>query len=161
MRGRIAERLGWIPEYPLYATKVREEGLKRSDIIKLSSGETNFRAPDHVREAAKRAIDAGRTFYTSGLGIPSLRRAIARKIRADHGVDVDPETEVVITAGGIQAIFVAMMAVLNPGEEVLICGLRATRRDVLLRSRQVPGSDWTPYQSNNTQFAPQPYGVRC
>ncbi|MGD0159303.1 MAG: pyridoxal phosphate-dependent aminotransferase [Candidatus Bathyarchaeia archaeon] len=104
----------------LQATKMRDVALKTKDVIKLTSGEPNFVTPSHIREAAKKALDEGNTFYTPTSGIPEFREAIADKIEEDFGVQVDPESEVMATPGAIEGIFLAIMCTVNPGEEVLI-----------------------------------------
>lgn len=89
------------------------------DIISLSAGEPDFDTPAHVRAAAKAAIDRGETRYTAPEGIPELRRAIAGKLRDENGLDVGPD-QVIVTPGGKQAIYGALMATLDPGDEVVI-----------------------------------------
>jgi len=96
----------------------RARGMK--DVIRLEVGEPDFDTPEHIKDAARRALDKGFTHYTSSAGILPLREAIARKTRNEIGIDVDPRKEVVVTDGGSCAITLAMMAVLDPGDEVLI-----------------------------------------
>lgn len=96
----------------------REKGIK--DIIKLNIGEPDFSTPEHIREAAKKALDEGFTHYTSINGIPELREAIAEKIKEERGVDINPETEVMVTAGGQAALFATIHALINPGDEVIM-----------------------------------------
>jgi len=75
--------------------------------------------PPHIVEAAKRAMDEGFTFYSSGAGLPELRQAVARKIETEHGVKVDPGREALICAGGIQGLYALFQVILGPGDEVL------------------------------------------
>jgi len=90
------------------------------DAINLGLGQPDFPAPEHVREAAADAILAGEAdAYTSNKGTASLRRAIAERYDADRGLDVDPEN-VIATAGGSEALHLAMEAHVDPGQEVLI-----------------------------------------
>ncbi|MGA2767040.1 MAG: pyridoxal phosphate-dependent aminotransferase [Candidatus Bathyarchaeia archaeon] len=98
---------------------MRELALKTKDVIKLTSGEPDFLTPDHIREAAKRALDEGNTFYTPTGGIPEFREAVAEKIQREQDVDLR-SSEVIATPGAIQGIFLAIMGVINPGDEVLI-----------------------------------------
>jgi aspartate/methionine/tyrosine aminotransferase len=104
----------------LEAAKMRELALKAKDVIKLTSGEPDFVTPSHIREAAKKALDEGNTFYTPTSGIPEFREAIADKIEGDHRVEIDPESEVIATPGAIEGIFLTIMCTIDPGEEVLI-----------------------------------------
>jgi aminotransferase len=96
----------------------KAQGMK--DVIRLEVGEPDFDTPEHIRNAAKKALDKGFTHYTSSSGIYPLREAVGKKVKQETGVDIDPRKEVVVTDGGSCAITLAMMAVLNPGDEVLI-----------------------------------------
>ena len=99
--------------------KARE--LKRAgvDVIDLGGGDPDFNTPQHIVEAALQAMRSGQTHYVSARGIPELREAIARKLAAENGVNVDPATEVVVTPGGKMAIYAALQSLVNPGDEVL------------------------------------------
>lgn len=90
------------------------------DLISLGLGEPDFDTPAFVKDAAKRAIDQGLNRYTTNAGIPALREAIAQKLARDNGVSYDPETEVIVTVGGINAIHLAILSTINPGDEVLL-----------------------------------------
>lgn len=90
------------------------------DLISLGLGEPDFDTPQFVKEAAKRAIDEGFNRYTTNAGIPELREAIAQKLQRDNGLTYDPESEILVTVGGINAIHLAIMATINPGDEVLL-----------------------------------------
>lgn len=98
------------------AAQLRAEGR---DIISLSVGEPDFDTPAHVVAAAKAALDAGDTRYTPVAGTARLRTAAALHFVRDLGLTVPPE-QVIVSAGGKQAIFHALLATLNPGDEVLI-----------------------------------------
>lgn len=89
------------------------------DIISLSVGEPDFDTPPHIVAAAKAALDAGKTRYTNVNGIPELRAAIADKLRRENGLSYAPAA-VTVTSGGKQAIFNALFALLDAGDEVLI-----------------------------------------
>jgi len=117
----IAERLQRIsPSLTIaVATKARQLKASGRDIISLSAGEPDFDTPEHVKEAAITAIRAGETKYTDVSGTPALRQAVADKFRRDSGLDYKPE-EVMISTGGKQVIFNAMIATLNAGDEVII-----------------------------------------
>ncbi len=89
------------------------------DIISLSVGEPDFATPDHVKAAAKAALDANDTRYTAVAGTQALREATALHFRRDLGIVVPP-AQVIVSAGGKQAIFHALLATLDPGDEVVI-----------------------------------------
>lgn len=89
------------------------------DVIALAAGEPDFDTPDHVREAAIAAIRAGKTHYTNVDGIPELKEAVARKFKRDNGLAVEA-ADCFVAAGGKQVIFNALMATLNPGDEVVV-----------------------------------------
>lgn len=89
------------------------------DVISLGIGEPDFHTPWHIREAAIYSLEKGRTGYTSNLGTPELRKAIARYVAATFGVEYNPKTEIIVTVGVSEAIDLALRALLNPGDEVL------------------------------------------
>jgi aspartate aminotransferase len=117
----LSDALGRIKPSPTIAITARARELKRQgrDIISLSAGEPDFDTPAHIRAAAKAAIDRGETRYTSPEGIPELRRAVAEKFRRENGLDYDP-ADVVVSTGGKQVLFNALLATLNPGDEVIV-----------------------------------------
>ena len=98
------------------ATELREQGR---DVISLSVGEPDFATPPHVIEAAKAALDAGDTKYTPVTGTARLKRAAALHFERDLGIATDPRN-VIVSAGGKQAIFEALAATLSDGEEVIV-----------------------------------------
>ena len=98
------------------AIQLRAEGR---DVISLSVGEPDFATPAHVVEAAKDALDAGDTKYTAVVGTQRLREAAALHFKRDLGIAVPP-SQIIVSAGGKQAIFHALLATLDPGDEVLI-----------------------------------------
>lgn len=89
------------------------------DVINLSVGEPDFNTPEHIKEAAKRAIDENFTFYTPVPGYMSLRKAVSRKLKEENGVDFAPE-QIVVSNGAKQALCNVILASINPGDEVLI-----------------------------------------
>ncbi|HEY5895014.1 MAG TPA: aminotransferase class I/II-fold pyridoxal phosphate-dependent enzyme [Chthoniobacterales bacterium] len=89
------------------------------DVISLGIGEPDFVTPWHIREAAIFALEKGRTCYTSNLGLPKLRRTVAKWTADRFAVDYDPINEVLITVGASEAIDLALRALVNPGDEVL------------------------------------------
>jgi aspartate aminotransferase len=117
----IAERLGRVSPSQTIAISSKARSLKAAgrDIISLSAGEPDFDTPDNVKQAAIRAILAGDTKYTDVAGTPALRQAVAAKFKRDSGLDYAPE-EIIVSTGGKQIIYNAMVATLNAGDEVVI-----------------------------------------
>ena len=98
------------------AMELRAEG---KDVIGLSVGEPDFDTPEHIREAAKAAIDAGDTRYTAVDGTPALKQAICAKFKRENRLDYEPR-QINVGTGGKQVLFNAFLASLNPGDEVVI-----------------------------------------
>ena len=90
------------------------------DAINLGIGEPDFTSPKNVIKAAEKAMEEGKTHYTPTNGIPELLEAIAEKTRRDYNLNYNPEIEILVTAGAVEAVFLALMATINPGDEVLI-----------------------------------------
>jgi aspartate aminotransferase len=101
------------------AQRARELRAKGKDIIELAQGEPDFNTPGHVIEAAYRAMHAGQTHYTPVDGTPELKAAIIGKFRRENGLEYKPEN-ISAGAGGKQVLYNALMATLDPGDEVLI-----------------------------------------
>ncbi len=99
--------------------KARVLAQEGRDIIALAAGEPDFNTPEHVRAAAVRAMDEGKTRYTNVDGIAELKEAVAAKFRRDNGLDVTA-ADCFVSSGGKQIIFNAMLATLNPGDEVVV-----------------------------------------
>ena len=89
-------------------------------VLRLYFGESNLPTPPFIRQAAQRAMDEGFTFYSENAGLPSLRKALAAYYLRKHQVELDPRTEIVVTASGVQALNVAIRCVLNPGDEAIV-----------------------------------------
>jgi aminotransferase len=89
------------------------------DVISLGVGEPDFVTPWHIREAAIYALERGKTSYTSNLGLPKLREAIALAVERDFGVTYDPRRQILITVGVSEALDLALRAVTNPGDEII------------------------------------------
>ena len=89
-------------------------------VLRLYFGESNLPTPPFIRQAAQRAMDEGYTFYSENAGLPSLRKALSKYYLEKHQVTLDPRTEIVVTASGVQALNVAIRCVLNPGDEALV-----------------------------------------
>jgi aspartate aminotransferase len=99
--------------------KARELAAAGRDVIGLGAGEPDFDTPDHIKAAAKRAIDAGKTKYTAVDGIPELKAAVCAKFARENGLSYTP-AQVTVGTGGKQTLHNALMATLNPGDEVII-----------------------------------------
>ena len=117
----LSDNLARVKPSPTIAMTNRAAELRAQghDIIGLSAGEPDFDTPDHIRQAGKDAIDAGRTRYTAVDGTPSLKRAICDKFQRENGLDYTP-TQITVGTGGKQILFNALLATLNPGDEVII-----------------------------------------
>jgi aspartate aminotransferase len=116
----LASRMSRIASSPtlkglLAADRLRSQGM---DVVDLGAGEPDFPTPDHVKAAARAAIDGNFTKYTANAGITNLREAIAAKYAKDYGITFTA-AEVIVTAGGKQALANAALAVFGPGDEVI------------------------------------------
>ncbi|MCW3475654.1 pyridoxal phosphate-dependent aminotransferase [Limobrevibacterium gyesilva] len=116
-----AERLDRISPSQTIAISTKARALKATgrDVISLSAGEPDFDTPQNVKDAAIRAIQAGETKYTDVAGTLALRKAVAEKFKRDSGLDYKPE-EIIVSTGGKQVIFNAMIATMNKGDEAII-----------------------------------------
>lgn len=105
----------------LQASKIREvanAGLGRSDVLAFWFGESDEVTPDFIRQAAIDALQQGETFYAHNLGLPELRDAMAQTMTQRHGA-VTPE-RIAVTSGGVNALMLAMQALVNPGDQVVV-----------------------------------------
>lgn len=109
--------------------ELMDRARSRPDTISMGLGDPDLATPDHVVAAAKEAIAENRTGSAHVRGLPELRRAIARKLAAENGVAVDPETEVLVTTGGQEALFLVIQALIDPGDEVVLPDPRYTSYD--------------------------------
>ena len=119
--GFLSQALDRVATSPTIAisSKARDMARAGRDVIALSAGEPDFDTPLNVREAAIRAMAEGKTRYTNVDGIPELKEAVAAKFRRDNGLDVTA-ADCFVASGGKQVIFNALMATLNPGDEVVV-----------------------------------------
>lgn len=117
----LSDALARIKPSPTVAITAQAARLKAEgrDIISLSAGEPDFDTPANIRRAAQAAMDRGATRYTAPEGIIELRRAIAGKFARENGLVYDP-AQVIVSTGGKQVLFNALLATLNPGDEVVI-----------------------------------------
>lgn len=117
----IADRLNKISPSQTIAITAKARALKAAgrDIISLSAGEPDFDTPANIKAAAIKAIETGQTKYTDVAGTPALRAAVAERFRQDSGLDYKPE-EIIVSTGGKQVIYNAMVATINKGDEAII-----------------------------------------
>ncbi len=90
------------------------------DVISLGPGEPDFDTPKNIREATKRAIDRGLTHYSTTNGRKELREELARKLKKKNGINADSDEEIIVTAGSSEAIFLAAMTLVEPGDKILV-----------------------------------------
>ncbi len=117
----ISDRVQSLSPSQTLAMSQKSNELKAQgvDVINLSVGEPDFNTPDHIKEAAKRAIDENFTFYTPVPGYMSLRKAIADKLKNENGLNYTPE-QIVVSGGAKQSLCNVILSVINPGDEVVI-----------------------------------------
>src|SRR5262245_41891216 len=119
--GFLSQSLGRIKPSPTIAmtTKARELKAAGRNIIGLAAGEPDFDTPEHIKNAAIDAMRRGQTKYTDVAGIPELRQAVAKKFKRENNLDYAP-AQCFVAPGGKGIIYAAMMATLNPGDEVIV-----------------------------------------
>jgi len=141
----IADRLSLIKPSQTLAVTKKARDLKAAgrDVIGLGAGEPDFDTPPHVIEAAKKAMDKGLTRYTDINGLVELREAIIAKFKRENGLDYTID-QIAVSCGGKQIIFNALMATLNPGDEVII-----------------PAPYWVSYPDITRVFEAKPVIVDC
>lgn len=115
---RLSERIRSTP--PSGIRRFFEIAATMDDVISLGIGEPDFVSPRPIIDAAEASLDAGETGYTANLGLRELRNAISEEVHRLYQVAYDPATEVVVTIGASEAMTIAMLALLDPGDEVLI-----------------------------------------
>lgn len=117
----VADRMSRIKPSPTIAVTNKARDLKAAghDVIGLGAGEPDFDTPDFIKDAAKRAMDNGQTKYTAVDGTPELKDAIISKFKRDHGLTYARD-QIIVGTGGKQVLFNALLASLNPGDEVII-----------------------------------------
>jgi aspartate aminotransferase len=117
----LSDTLARVKPSPTIAvtTKAAELKSEGKDVIGLGAGEPDFDTPENIRDAAKRAIDNGKTRYTAVDGIPELKAAICAKFLRENGLTYTP-SQITVGTGGKQVLYNAFMATLNPGDEVII-----------------------------------------
>ena len=118
----FAPRLDQVNESATLAVSNKARALARQgiDVVDLGGGDPDFITPQHIRDAAVQAMNGGLTHYVNSRGIPELLAAIAGKFQRENGLTYDPATDILVTPGGKQAIYEVVMALVGPGDEVLI-----------------------------------------
>lgn len=117
MAGRLADRVKLREEHVI--TRMADIAEKLTDVIRLGRGDPDLDTPAHIVKAGQEALGRGETHYGHPLGLPALRQAIAENIKAHGGADYAPD-EIVVTPGGQHAMFVIALALLNPGDEIIV-----------------------------------------
>jgi len=117
----LSDTLSRVKPSPTIAVTQKAAELKAAgkDVIGLGAGEPDFDTPQNIKDAAKAAIDAGKTKYTAVDGIPELKKAICAKFKRENGLDYTP-SQVTVGTGGKQVLYNALVATLNAGDEVII-----------------------------------------
>src|SRR5437763_11552667 len=117
---RTAERMNHIGQETAFEVLVRARALEARgrSVIHLEIGEPDFDTPGHIVAAAQQALEEGATHYGPGAGLPELRQAVATYLKRWRGLDIDP-LRVVITPGGKPIMFFAILALVNPGDQVI------------------------------------------
>ena len=118
---QLSNRVQAVKPSPTLAVTARAAEMRAAghDIIGLGAGEPDFDTPEHIKQAAKDALDKGHTGYTAVDGIPALKQAIADKLARDNGLEYTAK-QVLVSSGGKHSIFNLLQALINPGDEVII-----------------------------------------
>ncbi|MBT8399657.1 MAG: aminotransferase class I/II-fold pyridoxal phosphate-dependent enzyme [Rhodothermia bacterium] len=118
LQSYLSERVRTVP--PSGIRRFFEIAATMEDVITLGIGEPDFVSPQPIRDAAWKSLEDGKTGYTSNAGLAELRDAVSAELNRLYGVRYDPAREILVTVGVSEALQLAMLAVLNPGDEILI-----------------------------------------
>ena len=134
--------------------RIYEKAIQMDDVVFFSLGEPDFGTPPQVVEAAIGSLRRGETHYTPNAGLPALREAIADDVRGYDGVVYDPAAEIAVTSGGMEALALSLMALVEPGDEVILADPSYTNyRDQIAICKGVPV--YVPVrEENGFQFDP-------
>jgi aspartate aminotransferase len=118
---KLTARVGQVPPSLTLSIAAKAKAMKAEgiDVCSFSAGEPDFDTPEHIKTAAKEALDTGKTKYGPAAGEPKLRDAIARKLREENGLCYSAEN-VIVTNGGKHSLFELMLALIEAGDEVII-----------------------------------------
>ncbi len=121
MNEQLSERLNRLAPSATLAMSQKSSELQAQgvDVINMSVGEPDFPTPDHIKQAAKEAIDNNYTAYTPVPGYPSLKKAIVRKLKEENGLDYQP-SQILVSSGAKQSVCNALLALIDKGDEVII-----------------------------------------
>ena len=156
---KLAARVGEVPPSITLAIAAKAKAMRAEgiDVCSLSTGEPDFDTPEHIKAAAKQALDAGKTKYGPVAGEPLLKAAIARKLQSDNNLHYQPEN-IIVTNGGKHSLYNLMMALIEPGDEVIIPApywvsypemvKLASGKPVIIRTDASTGYKITPEQLN-------------
>jgi aspartate/methionine/tyrosine aminotransferase len=100
--------------------ELAELAMRREGVLKLYFGESNLPTPEFIKRAAEKAMRDGYTYYTSNAGLPSTREALARYYERLQQVSLNPDSEIVVTNSGVQALHVGIRCAINPGDDALV-----------------------------------------
>ena len=118
MRNLISHRVQSVP--PSGIRKYFDIAATMKDVISLGIGEPDFVTPAPVLQAGIQALQRGETHYTSNSGLLELRQAVAGNLQRRYGLSYDPEAEILLTVGVSEALYLALTALLDPGDEVIV-----------------------------------------
>ena len=118
MRTFISRRVASVP--PSGIRRFFDIAATMPDVISLGVGEPDFVTPEPILNAGIASLQRGETAYTSNSGTIALRRALSAHLSRRYGVEYDPETELLITVGVSEALYLAVTAILDPGDEVIV-----------------------------------------
>ncbi|NES77057.1 MULTISPECIES: pyridoxal phosphate-dependent aminotransferase [Okeania] len=118
---KLAARVGKVPPSLTLVISAKAKAMQAEgiDVCSFSAGEPDFDTPEHIKAAAQKALDAGKTKYGPAAGEPKLREAIAQKLSRENGLNYKAEN-IIVTNGGKHSLFNLMMALIEPGDEVII-----------------------------------------
>lgn len=118
---QVSDRLAKLSASATIAMNQRSKDLQSQgiDVINLSVGEPDFNSPDHIKEAAKKAVDDNYSFYPPVAGYPELRKAIVDKLKKQNGLDYTPD-QIVVSSGAKHSIVNVMLCIINEGDEVIV-----------------------------------------
>lgn len=153
MESITAQRIPYSPIRVMFdaARKMEQSGR---EVIHLEIGRPDYDTPDHIVQAAIAALRSGKHHYAPNAGIPELRRAIADKYRKEYSLDYDPDSDIIVTCGVAEGIYLAVHAFLNPGDQVLIPNPRWINYDIDAFTQMVEPIDYS--LTAERRFQPDP-----